>query len=830
MAEQLTTPESVSIANGVIASFATVWPFEYAAEVKVTVDGVARTEGVHYDLSAGDWLAAGANVVFRAGSIPVDGARVVRQRVTLAQQLEPFGDQQTFRPQLSEKAYDRLTRAVQDLQAKAARAIAVPPGESSLEVPSQAVRDGGLAVFEGAGLGVFQAAPGQFLTWGPDGRPVPSNGTGADFGLRIDLAGAAGAALIGVAGGGSVQDIIDGMALTPERFGAVGDGVADDWQALQDCFDAAKAQRRGVRLGRMKKYRYTQKLTFRPTNWNPLNIPGASAFAPSIDLSGESPLTTALVADGVTNDAALVIETGHEPQFTIAANLTNGSPVITGVADTSGVLIGALIDGLNIDGTVLSKTANTITVSANATATVAAEVCTVSIFRAVAFTSIKNLSLVWASGAGASGLRLRSAFNSKISRVVVLGFPVDNIRQKVEDGDYDGSVYTSFEDVWTHNAGRWGMNALSDAGKNEQSFLSLTNFWIQNCGNPAETFKAVPNPLTGDDPQSGGMIFKGQNLIWKGGGWTICKNVGFYAKGDSGIGFDFHLQGLSAENTGPRQILSTGCEGGTFQRVHFYNNNLYPATVLAETYSGVYPCNNFRYEDCRVRATVGAAIGGAGQPLTAFKNTRSASNHPEQIPIIDGLRWQAFGWPGQIGFAGDWNFGGIPKQAFLSFAGQVVTLLPDPIVGGTVPLAVRSGGAAAVNFETGHVVPHIVRPTGYALDTTAFGNGIFNAYLADNLNVVTLLSGPASGVPSMVHGIMRRPDITGYTYMGRFARAAGALLLGAAANWLNPTWMGGAWHWSNAADKAMMKPAPGGPTYASLPSSDTDGTLIGTQS
>lgn len=135
MAEPLTTPESVSIADGVVTSFATNWTFEYAAEVRVTVDGQAKAEGVHYDLSAGAWLASGANVVFRAGHVPVAGARVVRSRVTLAQQLEPFGDQEAFRPLLSERAYDRLTRKAQDQQVETARALQVPPGETATDLP-----------------------------------------------------------------------------------------------------------------------------------------------------------------------------------------------------------------------------------------------------------------------------------------------------------------------------------------------------------------------------------------------------------------------------------------------------------------------------------------------------------------------------------------------------------------------------------------------------------------------------------------------------------------------------------------------------------------------
>lgn len=142
MAETLRTPETVSLADGATAIFATVWTFEYAAEVRVLVDGRPCVAGIDYDLSEGAWLSAGANVVFRTGRLPTLGQRVVRRRVTLAQQAEPFGDQETFRPVMAERALDRLARAAQDRQAEAARAIRVPVGEPGSDLPTAAVRRG----------------------------------------------------------------------------------------------------------------------------------------------------------------------------------------------------------------------------------------------------------------------------------------------------------------------------------------------------------------------------------------------------------------------------------------------------------------------------------------------------------------------------------------------------------------------------------------------------------------------------------------------------------------------------------------------------------------
>ncbi len=196
MAQAIQTPEQVSTATGVENTFATVWTFEAAAEVRVIVEvaGVqtVQVQGVDYDVAAGTWLTDGANCVFRAGRLPPNGARVIRQRVTPAQQVEPFGDNEKFRPLQSEKAYDRLTRQVQEERAKTARAVTLPFGEPGLTLPRVAARADGVAIFDDAGeFDVIPSSPGEFLGWDADGAPVALTGTGADDGLRVDLAAGA---------------------------------------------------------------------------------------------------------------------------------------------------------------------------------------------------------------------------------------------------------------------------------------------------------------------------------------------------------------------------------------------------------------------------------------------------------------------------------------------------------------------------------------------------------------------------------------------------------------------------------------------------------------
>lgn len=120
MVQEAEVPEQITVASGLTDTFATGFSFELASEVQVWVDAgagyVLKTAGVHYDIPAGDWLDGGGLVVFRAGQLPASGHKVKRRRVTPRTQPNPLGDTATFRPELNEKAFDRIVRIAQELQ------------------------------------------------------------------------------------------------------------------------------------------------------------------------------------------------------------------------------------------------------------------------------------------------------------------------------------------------------------------------------------------------------------------------------------------------------------------------------------------------------------------------------------------------------------------------------------------------------------------------------------------------------------------------------------------------------------------------------------------
>lgn len=138
---------------------------------------------------------------------------------------------------------------------------------------------------------VWYIAGGQCYTWNGAGTktvpakstPESTGGVGSgewlsvgDTALRRDLFKASGATIIGVEGGGTLQQAL--LIKTPEQFLAAGDGIADDTDAVQALFDycapfewkgsipatkAAWGKIRAIASG-LGKYRITRPLKINP--------------------------------------------------------------------------------------------------------------------------------------------------------------------------------------------------------------------------------------------------------------------------------------------------------------------------------------------------------------------------------------------------------------------------------------------------------------------------------------------------------------------------------------------------------------------------------------
>lgn len=217
--------------NGVTVSFPV--PFRFIAPNTLQVTRIG-TDGAVTTLAYGSqWNATGGST--DAGGtltliVPsVSGARLRINRATPRAQQADYTTNDTFPAESHEGALDKSMLINQEQDSRidntAARALMVPDGETVQEIPPTADR------------------AGQFLGFDVLGRPVSLSGTGADAGLRQDLANPSiGTSLVAwrQAGAGTVPRDTDGklleIALSPKDFGAVGDGVADDGPALNLLF------------------------------------------------------------------------------------------------------------------------------------------------------------------------------------------------------------------------------------------------------------------------------------------------------------------------------------------------------------------------------------------------------------------------------------------------------------------------------------------------------------------------------------------------------------------------------------------------------------------
>jgi hypothetical protein len=172
--------------NGAATSFPFTFRCQDATEVAPYLDGVRQYTGFTVTI---DSDGEGGSVVFTTA--PANGVKVVILSDPNFEMLTKFGDSGPFNGSTVDAANDAA--AIRDVRLRydIARAFRAPIGETLDDMPDKATR------------------AGKFAIWDVDGNPSVASGTGSDANLRNDLALATGAALVGRAGGGSVQAALD---------------------------------------------------------------------------------------------------------------------------------------------------------------------------------------------------------------------------------------------------------------------------------------------------------------------------------------------------------------------------------------------------------------------------------------------------------------------------------------------------------------------------------------------------------------------------------------------------------------------------------------------
>jgi hypothetical protein len=209
----------------------TAFPYTFKAltanEVGVLVDGVEQ--GSSYTVTLGT-NGNGGTITF--DTAPASGVEILPFSQPSFEQNISFTNAGAFLPESHDEANDRS--ALRDIYIKGQleRTPKVPIGQTASPLPSPA------------------DSAGMYLAYGAGGAFVASSGTGADAGLRTDLAANTGGSLVGyrVALPGAVtRSVSDGLSLIiqAEDFGALPDG-SDSGAAIQAGIDALAAAGGGV--------------------------------------------------------------------------------------------------------------------------------------------------------------------------------------------------------------------------------------------------------------------------------------------------------------------------------------------------------------------------------------------------------------------------------------------------------------------------------------------------------------------------------------------------------------------------------------------------------
>jgi hypothetical protein len=112
------------VGNGTNDTFAYNFPIFTGEEstLNVYVDSVKKTLTTHYTVT-GAGVSSGGNVVFTAGNIPANTAKVVIERILARTQLSDWNDYDKFPAETLEDAVDRLTFVSQEIDEEVGRAI-----------------------------------------------------------------------------------------------------------------------------------------------------------------------------------------------------------------------------------------------------------------------------------------------------------------------------------------------------------------------------------------------------------------------------------------------------------------------------------------------------------------------------------------------------------------------------------------------------------------------------------------------------------------------------------------------------------------------------------
>jgi hypothetical protein len=197
---------------------------------------------------------------------------------------------------------------------------------------------------------------------------------------------------------------------------------------------------------------------------------------------------------------------------------------------------------------------------------------------------------------------------------------------------------------------------------------------------------------------------------------------------------------------------------------------------------------------------------------------------------VRGVNWENFDYTGQTRFDG-WQFDQIPISCDV-VASSATSLLVRPIraksTGNTMPIRLR-GGVGGVPSTTGEWVAYQVPYAGIGVTNSGLAASTrYYVYLYDNNGAVTIeLSTTAFAVDTATNYLVKTGDTT-RTYCGSTITDGSSQFVTSGGGWLNPALVPGSqtgvytFMWTDSSGRLRVR-------YATAPTSDTDGTVVGTQ-
>lgn len=250
-------------------------------------------------------------------------------------------------------------------------------------------------------------------------------------------------------------------------------------------------------------------------------------------------------------------------------------------------------------------------------------------FRAMLGLRIEDMTIDGGNVAD-SGIRLRTVMEASLSRLHIIGHRGTGLRIPCTMGDADGSNMIALRQLRIENCGGWGIDSAADPGSNENSFLSLEQVFVQNCGTASGAAL----------PPSGGMRHKGQILTLRQCGFALNRNVGLLLPGEAGLGNSVSIDDTGFENNLGRHLYCTGYDGVRARNIQFYSNDAHRVRVACEFAADNYVVRGVDIDGVIVRASAGNA------PYTAFRF--GGINLDRKTIRVDDVVWGDWGYPGQV--------------------------------------------------------------------------------------------------------------------------------------------------------------------------------------